>query len=189
MNATEAGEAGAAENMGEDGFGLIVGGVRDGDFVELVFGGEAFEERVAGAAGGVFEIGTLAFGFGGDVFAGNEEGERVAFSEVCDETFVRVRGTAAKLVIEMDGGEDDAELFTELEEQREKSDGIGATGNGYTDALTRGGPMIFAELVEWRSLRGLSALEGLRSVIFLRMSRCAYRSNVEEAGRASCQSA
>jgi hypothetical protein len=59
VNATEAWEAGAAKDMSEDGFGLIVGGVCDGNFVELAISDEPFEEGVARAAGGVFEIGAF----------------------------------------------------------------------------------------------------------------------------------
>src|SRR6516164_8931342 len=47
VNAGEPGKAGAPKNVGEDGFGLVVGSVGDGDVVEMSGAGEAFEEGVA----------------------------------------------------------------------------------------------------------------------------------------------
>jgi hypothetical protein len=135
MDAAEAGESSAAEDVSENGFGLVVGSVGDGDFVELAFGDEALKEGVAGAAGGVFEVGALAFGFGGDVFADDEELQGVLGGEIGDEFFVGVGSAPAQFVIEVDDGENEAKFFAQFEEEMEESDGIGAAGNGDPDAL------------------------------------------------------
>jgi hypothetical protein len=99
MDAAEAGEAGAAEDVGEDGFGLVVGGVGYGDAIDFFCGDEAGEKVVAGAAGGVFEIGFFAFGLGGDVEAFEMKVEMMLGGELGDEFFVGVGGAAAELVI------------------------------------------------------------------------------------------
>src|SRR3974390_388454 len=52
VNSGEPGETGAAKNVREDGFGLVIGSVGNGNFVEMSVAGEAFKEGVAGAAGG-----------------------------------------------------------------------------------------------------------------------------------------
>jgi hypothetical protein len=119
VNSGEPGETGAAKNVREDGFGLVIGGVGNGNFVEMGFGGEAFKEGVAGAAGGVFEVGVLARGLGGDVFVRQEKWEMVAGGEGCDESLVGVRGSATQFVIEVGDRKDDAELLAEFEKKKE----------------------------------------------------------------------
>jgi hypothetical protein len=74
VNAAEASEAGATQEVSEDGFGLVVGGVRDGDSVDLAFGNEALKEGIASTPRGVFEIGPFAHGLGGDVLVADEAG-------------------------------------------------------------------------------------------------------------------
>jgi len=96
---------------------------------------ELGEEIVAGAASGVFEVGLFAFGFGGYVFVSGVEGEMVFGRELGYEFFVVVGLLAAKLVIEVDYAEDDAEFFAEFEEQVEEGNGIGAAGDGDSDAV------------------------------------------------------
>jgi hypothetical protein len=54
--------------------------------------------------------------------------------EVGDEFFVGVRGFAAQLVIEVDYGGNEANLFAEFEEQEKQRDGIRAAGNCYAEA-------------------------------------------------------
>jgi hypothetical protein len=134
MNASEPGEARSAENVSKDGFGLIVGGVGHGDFVKLAIGDESFEKGVARAAGGVFEVGALAFGFRCDIFTRNEEGQVVAGGEFGDELFIGVGSFAAQLVIEVHHRKDDAELFAKFEKKKEEGHGIGASGNGRANA-------------------------------------------------------
>ena len=147
VNAAEAGESGTAKNVGKNGFGLVVGGVSDGDAIEVFFGREAFEERVASAAGGVFEIGVLLFGFGEDVFARDEEGKVVAFCERGDKFFIGVRSFAAEFVIEVDDGKNDAEFFVEFEEKKKERDGVSSSGDGDADTLSGRGPMVLNEMM------------------------------------------
>jgi len=137
VNAAKAGEAGAAEDVSEDGFGLVVGGVGHGNFVEKAFGDETVEEGIAGTARGVFKIGALAFGFSGDVFAGHEELQAVFGGEPGDEFLVGFGGAAPQFVIEMNDGKNDGKFFAQFDEEMEEGDRIGAAGNGNADARAR----------------------------------------------------
>ncbi len=134
VNAAESGEAGAAEHVSKNSLGLIVRSVSYGDFVEMAFRNEAFKASIAGTAGYIFKIGALAFGFRGDVFTGNEKWQIMTCGEFGDEHFVGLRCFAAELVIEMDNGENNPQLFAEFKEEQKKGYGIGATGNGYANA-------------------------------------------------------
>ncbi len=116
MDSAEAGQTGAAKNVSENGFCLIVGGVGHGDL-----GGEAVfdqlcEEGVAGAAGGVLEVGFVAFGFRGNVRASDVKRQREVRGQVGYEFLVGVRGATPQLVIEMGDAENDAQLRAQLEE-------------------------------------------------------------------------
>jgi hypothetical protein len=125
VNAGEPGKAGAPKNVGENGFGLVVGSVGDGDVVEMSAPGEAFEEGVAAAAGGVFKIGVLALGLPPDVFVRDEKRKIMAGGQRGHKFFVGVGGAAAQFVIEVGDGKDDAERLAEFEEKEEQSHGIG----------------------------------------------------------------
>jgi hypothetical protein len=134
VNAGETGESGSSKKVSQDGFGLIVGGVSDGDRREVFFLGQLREKLVARPTGGVFQIGFLAFGFGGDVIAADMELQAVASGKFGDEVFVGVGGFAAKLVIEVEDSEDDSQFFAQLDQQQEQRDGVRTTRNGDADA-------------------------------------------------------
>jgi|SRR5215469_2948061 len=119
VNSGEPGQTGAAKNVREDGFSLVIGSVGNRNFVEMSVAGEAFKEGVAGAAGGVFEVGVLARGFGGNVFVRKEKWKNVAGGEGSDESLVGVGGSATQFVIEVGDGKHDAELLAEFEKQKE----------------------------------------------------------------------
>src|SRR6516162_1864245 len=119
VNSGEPGETGAAKNVREDGFGLVIGSVGNGNFVEMSVAGEAFKERVAGAPRGVFEVGVLAPGLGGHVLVRKEKWKIVAGSEGSDESLVGVGGSATQFVIEVGDGKDEAEWLAEFEKKKE----------------------------------------------------------------------
>jgi hypothetical protein len=119
VNSGEPGETGAAKNVGENGFGLVIGSVGNGNFVEVSVAGEAFKEGVAGAAGGVFEVGVLEPGLGGHVFVRKEKWKIVAGGEGSDESFISFGGSATQFVIEVGDEKDDAESFAEFEKKKE----------------------------------------------------------------------
>jgi len=135
MNAREACESGAAKNVGENSLGLIVRGVRGGDGGEMLFFGDLREPGVAGAASGVFEVSLCSGGELRDVCAMSLEIESEMSGEFGDELFVGVRGAAAEFVIEVQDAENDAEVGADFCEQEEERYGIGAAGDGYSDAI------------------------------------------------------
>jgi hypothetical protein len=151
MNAGEAGESGAAEDVGENGLGLIIGGMSDGDVHGVAIGDELTEEGVAGSAGSVFEIGFVALRLDSNVRVGDAEGQFVFGGELGHEVFVCVGGTAAELMVEVCDAEDDAELCAKFEEQVQESNGIGAAGDGYGDAVARVNEMLGAHVLQQTS--------------------------------------
>ena len=135
VNAAQSGQASAAENVSQDSFGLVIGGVGNSDFVEPTLRDQAVEASVARATGCFFEVGTFALGLGGDVFAGNKKCQIVTSGERGDKFFICVRGPAAQLVIEMSDRQNHSEFFAEFEEQQEKRNRVCATRNRDADAL------------------------------------------------------
>jgi hypothetical protein len=189
MNPTEASEPGSAKDVGQDRFGLIIGGMGDCDFVELAFGHETVEEGVTGKPGGTLQIGVFALRLGGDVLAADEKGKRVACREVSYEFLVSIRGAATEFMIEVRDREDGAQFFLQLEKQKKQSNGIGATGNGHADPLSRRSPTVFLKLMEEAhgEVRIATACGLNDAGRFVRVSFFAhsgYRSNDSQAGRA-----
>jgi hypothetical protein len=135
VNSAKSGEAGAAKDVSEHGFGLIVGGVGYGDSGGVAGGDKLIEKGVTRAAPGVFEIGLVPFGVYGDIGAPGVEGEGVFRGEGGDEFFVCVGGAAAELMIEVGDGEDDPEFSAELQQQVEKRDRVGSRGDGDSYAV------------------------------------------------------
>jgi len=137
VDATEACEAGASQDVSENGFSLIVGGVGYGDSGGVPCGDELIEEGVTRSAPSVFEIGFVAFSICGDIGAPSVEGEGMFRGEGGDEFLVGVGSAAAELMIEVGDGEDDAELRAEFQQQVEERDGVGATGDGDGYSIAR----------------------------------------------------
>ncbi len=99
---------GAAEELHENGFGLVVEGVGGEDAVGVAGGEEGGEEIVAGVAGGFFDGFGVATGSGFGDAAGNVgvvevERDVEADAEVFDEALVGVGFFAAEVVVDVDG--------------------------------------------------------------------------------------
>jgi len=110
VDCAEAFGPGSAEELHENGFGLVVEGVGGEDGVGVAGVEEGGEEVVAGVAGGLFDgLGvTFGAGFGdalGDVGLMEMEGDVEGDAEVFDEALVGVGFFAAEVVVDVDGGE------------------------------------------------------------------------------------
>ena len=145
VDGAEAFGPGAAEEFHEDGFGLVVEGVGGEDAVGVAGGEEGGEEFVACVAGGFFDGLGISRGAGvgdagGDVGVVEVEGDVEADAEVFDELLVGVGFFAAEVVVDVDGGEADAEGVAGGGvggvEGEEKSDGVGTAGDGDADAVS-----------------------------------------------------
>ena len=139
MDGGEAFSPGAAEELHEDGFGLVVEGVGGEDAVGVAGGEEGVEKVVAGVAGGFFD-GFFCFGYScRDVGLMEVEGDVECDAKVFDELLVGVGFFAAEVVVDVDGGEADAEgiVFGGVGgvEREEKGDGVGSAGDGDGDAV------------------------------------------------------
>jgi len=111
VDGAEAFGPGSAEELHEDGLGLVVEGVGGEDGVGVSGGEEGGEEVVADSAGGLFDrLAGLGYAVG-DAGLVEVEGDVVGDAEVLDEALVGVGLGAAKAVMNVDGGEADAEGF------------------------------------------------------------------------------
>ena len=109
VDSAEAFGPGSAEELHEDGFGLVVEGVGGEDGVGVAVGDEGGEVVVAEVAGGFFD-GLAGWADSvGDVGLVDVEGDFEAGAEVGDELLVGVGFCAADAVVDVDGGEADAE--------------------------------------------------------------------------------
>jgi len=97
--------------MREHGFRLIVGRVRSGNVSEMLFLGDSREPFVACAPSGVFEVALGPLGEAGNVGTRAMEFEIKARSQLGHELLVSIGRAAAKLVIEMENAEHDAEAL------------------------------------------------------------------------------
>jgi hypothetical protein len=136
----------AAEELHEDGLGLVVEGVGGEDTVGVAGGKELREEFVACVAGGLFDgfwvAAGASFGYaGGDVGVIEMEGDVETDAEVFDETLVGVGFRSAKTVVDVDGTEAYAEGLSSggvgCVEGEEESDGVCSAGDGDADAVAR----------------------------------------------------
>lgn len=109
VDAAEAFGPGSAEELHEDGFGLVVEGVSGEDGVGFAGSEQGGEEGVAEVAGGFFEGLAGGVGVGGDVDVLGVKGDGEVGAEVGDEGEVGVGFGAAEAVVEVGGGEADAE--------------------------------------------------------------------------------
>ena len=139
VDGAEAFGPGSAEELHDDGFGLVVEGVGGEDGVGVAGGEEGGEVVVADGAGGLFD-GLACFGdAGGDAGLVEVEGDVEGDAEVFDEALVGVGFFAAKAVVDVDGGEADAEGFAcggvGGVEGEEEGHGVGAAGDGDADAV------------------------------------------------------
>ncbi len=144
MDAAEAFGPGAAEELHEDGLSLVVEGVGGEDGVGRAGVDEATEAGVAELAGGLFGGLGLAVAAGltealGDAGVMDVERDGERFAESLDEGQVGVGLFGAEAVLDVDGGESDAECVAGqcvfgVQEQQE-GDGICAAGDCGADAL------------------------------------------------------
>lgn len=130
----------SAEELHEDGLGLVVEGVSGEDGVGVAGGDEGAEEGVADVAGRLFEGLAGLGGAGGDVGVVDVERDVELDAEVADEVEVGVGffgGTDA--VVDVRGGEAYAEGVAlgvvGGVEGEEEGDGVGSAGDGYADAV------------------------------------------------------
>ena len=145
VDGAEALGPGSAEELHENGLGLVVESVGGEDGIGLAGEDEGVEEIVADGAGGFFDglgiSGGTGFGdTGRDAGAVEVEGDVESGAEGFDE--LQVGGGffgGADAVVDMSGGEADAEGFAGGGvggvEGEQEGDGVGATGEGYADTV------------------------------------------------------
>lgn len=127
----------SAEKTEEDGFGLIVAGVRGGHRVEAVSGGLALKKCVAGAAASGFEREMKQRGERADIFALDGRFEPQPGGQRGDEVRIRLRFRAAQAVIEVKDEEHQSETGGQFGQGSQQGYGVGSATDSHTDALAR----------------------------------------------------
>ncbi len=132
-DAPHAPDAAAAQEVEEDGLGVVIGGVAGDDGVAgFFFGGEG-EELVAHRAGGFFDAAVLArCDLANRALAGDNR-KAEAGGVLSDEGEVG-GGVVAELVVEVCNDEGEAEPFAEGKEKVKDGEGVLATGDGDEEA-------------------------------------------------------
>ncbi len=146
VDAAETLGPGPAKKFKEDGLGLVVHGVGGEDGVGLPRADKGVEEVVAKMTSCLFDGFAGSGSAEGDVDRVAEEGDFQGGAELLDEVEVRVCLRAADPVMDVNGGEPDAERgrvsgIRGVESAKERY-GICATGDGDADAFA--GPDIGA---------------------------------------------
>jgi hypothetical protein len=137
MNSAKACEAGAAQDVGKNGFRLIVEGVRGGDAIHDFGSDELLEKCVARAAARVFKIHFVTARFCGDVRSRKVKRQAEFLRELRDKSLVRVRSLPAQFVIEVNDANDNAKPFAQFEQKAQQRDGIRSAG--HCDAEAKAG--------------------------------------------------
>ena len=96
----------AAQQVQQHRLGVVVGGVRRGELVA----GQRLQKGVAAFAGGFFDAFSVCGGVLGDVGAADGQGDAVPGAEGADEGLVAVGFRPAQAVVEVGGGDGDAQL-------------------------------------------------------------------------------
>jgi hypothetical protein len=135
VDGAEAFGPGSAEDLHKDGFGLVVEGVGGENGVGVAGCEEGGEELIADCAGGLFD-GLVGFRDTlGHACVVEMEGDVVRDAEIFDEALVGIGFFAAQAVVDVGGGEADAEGLACGVEGEEESDGVGTAGDGYAEAV------------------------------------------------------
>ena len=107
-DAVEAGKAGAAEEVEEEGFGRVVAVVGGEDDGIVVGGAEGVEPGVAELAGRLFDALAMAAGMGEGVELGYMDGDMIAARKTADEGFVAVAVDRAQMEVAVGYGKGEA---------------------------------------------------------------------------------
>jgi hypothetical protein len=150
----EALEPGSAQELHEDGFGLIVEGVGGEDVGGLILLEKRFKGLAAEVAGGFFEGLAVQSGVGLCVYRDKVQGDFEAAAEVFDERLIGSGFCAAQGVVDVDGGEADADRVSGQVvggvQQQEQGGRVGSAGDGAASTVAG------AEGGGWKSEHGCS---------------------------------
>lgn len=140
MDATEALRPGSAQELEENGLGLIVHGVGGEDGAGLAAAEEGVEDLVADVAGGLFERLPGSGGAGGNVGVMEVQREVEAGAQISDESSVGVGLRAADPVMDVDDGKADTESGVRrrvgLVKRAKEGDGVRAARDGRAQAVS-----------------------------------------------------
>jgi len=128
-------KASASQQMRQDGFRLIVGGVSHCDSIQVAGHSAAREKLVTQAPGCVFKIPVLALSFASHIGPAKFTVELKFRRERFHKSLVFVRVRSPKLVVEMQYDNCDPELGAQFRENPEHRHGIGSARNAQADSV------------------------------------------------------
>jgi len=135
IDSRQARQTGAAQQMRQNRFGLIVRGVSDSDTVKAAGLGHGRKKLVTQAARGILEIPAAASRFARDVGATGFQFKLELRGQSFHEALVFVRFCSAQLMVEMQNDERDSELSAQVRKNPEQRDGIRPSRHTNTHAV------------------------------------------------------
>jgi hypothetical protein len=137
INSRQAFEASPAEQVGQQGFRLIVGSVSDSDARGAAFFDDALKKAISQAPRCVLKIPAVFLSRLCYVLARDFKFEAAPAGQTCYEFCVGFRFRTAKLVVEVDDEESEAQIAAKTLEYPQERDGVCSAGDGHADTVTR----------------------------------------------------
>jgi len=137
MNSRQACQASPAEHVGKHGFRLIVCGVRDSDARGAAFFDDALKKGISQAPSCVLKIPAAFLSRLRHILPGKYKFEAALSGQTCYEFCVDFRFRTAKLMVEVDDEESDAQIVAKVLEDPKQRDGVCSAGYGHADTVTR----------------------------------------------------
>ena len=136
IDAGQAGGSGSSDDMRQNGFCLIVGGMSNGNALRFSVGENPIEKCVPQTSRRLFQIPTVLRRCRPHIFARAHKFQPACPRQFFNEAGVAIRFVAAQHVIEMDHDERDSEFVAKRFEQTQQRYRIGAAGDGNANAVT-----------------------------------------------------
>ena len=127
----------AAQELQQDGFGLIVQGVRGRDRIKVLLLGKLREPAIPQLAPCRLDAQLGGEGVFGDVVVPGKELKPMGPGQIRDKSLVCVGLLAPQAMIEVRGGQHDAQLLAKFQQHPQERNRVGAAGNGHNYTVAR----------------------------------------------------
>src|SRR6185437_13449534 len=135
VDSRQSARARSAREFQQNGFSLIIQRVGGGNLVELVFSQQPSEEIVSKfprrRLKALFAFRRMCL----HIAAVGQELQVITGGQSAHKLLVGFRLCTPELVIEMNNGEDDAQILPEFEQKAQQGSGIRSAGDGHPDAV------------------------------------------------------
>jgi len=131
LHPAQTGQTAAPDQVHQDGLGLVIGGMAQGDTARADGGGGAGQERIAGAAGGFLDAQPVPAGQRRSVDALSGDRQAPGAGRLRDERGVGAARFPAQTMIERGDVQPQAKLRAGAVQQVQQAQGIRAAGDGH----------------------------------------------------------